>query len=244
MSQVDRAQIEALLNVQELDNTIDQLRYKNENLPERAKLEEIRSELATLDRACSATETAREDLRKQQRSLEADAGDLEAKAKSLDAKLYDGSVTSPKEATALGEEIASLRERQSSIEDSAIELLMEIEPLDEQLVQAQAARGELEAREAEQQANLDSASSALDDETAAAESQRSDVAAAVDSVTLETYRKMRITYGPDAVARFDAPNCVGCPMTMSAVELDRWKHLPAGSLEACVDCGRLVGKLD
>ncbi|MFT7476583.1 MAG: hypothetical protein ACI81L_003540, partial [Verrucomicrobiales bacterium] len=26
-------------------------------------------------------------------------------------------------------------------------------------------------------------------------------------------------------------------------ELDRWKHLPAGTLEPCVDCGRLVAKL-
>ena len=53
---------------------------------------------------------------------------------------------------------------------------------------------------------------------------------------------MRITYGPDAVIEFDPAHNGGCPVAMSAVELDRWKHLPVGTLEPCADCGRLVGK--
>ncbi len=237
------SEIEALLAVQKLDNTIDQLRFKSENLPERSTLEELAEELAKLDRACASTEAQREELRKKQRSLETDANDLETKANSLDAKLYDGSVTSPKEATALGEEITGLRQRQSEIEDSSIEILMEIEPLDELMVKAQAARGQLEATQAEQQSSLDAASADLDQQLAAAEAERAEFASAVDEAMLETYRKMRITYGPDAVIEFDPAHDGGCPVAMSAVELDRWKHLPTGTIEPCADCGRLVGKL-
>lgn len=237
------SEIESLLAVQRLDNTIDQLRFKHQNLPERQKLEEIAAELATLDKASATTEAQREDLRKRQRSLEADAADVETKANGLDAKLYDGSVTSPKEATALGEEITSLRARQSNIEDQSIELLLEIEPLDEQLVQAEAARGELEATQSQQQRSLDTNAGQLDQEIAAAESERAAAAAKVEPENLEMYRKMRITYGPDAVVEFDPDHNGGCPVAMSAVELDRWKHLPTGTLEPCVDCGRLVGKL-
>lgn len=237
------SEIESLLAVQRLDNTIDQLRYKHANLPERAKLEEVAGELATLDKATSATEAQRDELRKSQRSLETDATDLKTKAETLEAKLYDGSVTSPKEATALGEEITGLKARQSDIEDQSIEILLEIEPLDEQLVQAEAARGQLEAVQAEQQSSLDANAAQLDQEIATAESERTAAAEHVDPKNLELYGKMRITYGPDAVVEFDPSNNGGCPVAMSAVELDRWKHLPTGTLEPCVDCGRLVGKL-
>lgn len=237
------SELVALLTIQRHDNTLDQLRYKHEHLPERAAIAEIDAELETLASARAATEASRDDLRSRQRSIETDAADIEAKADSLTTKLYDGSVTSPKEATALGDEISGLKERQSNFETQAIELLLEIEPLDEQLVQAEAARGEFEAKRGEHQALLDSNASALEAEIADLVAERATAADAVDPDNLELYRKMRITYGPDAVVEFDPAHNGGCPVAMSAVELDRWKHLPPGTLEPCVDCGRLVAKL-
>ena len=233
-----------LLDVQKLDNELDQLRYRHEHLPERAALLELAEKRKVLDGAAAKTEAQRDALRTQQRQIENDAGDIEAKAASLDSRLYDGSVTSPKEATALGEEIASLKAQQSEKEDAAIELLMEIEPLDEQLVQAEAARGEMDAQQAELQGALDADAADLDEQIASRERERAEAAAKLDEATLTNYGKLRITYGPDAVIAFDAGKGGGCPVAMSAVELDRWKHLPAGTLESCVDCGRLVAKLD
>ena len=149
------SEIEALLAVQRLDNTIEQLRFKHENLPERERLASIQQEMASLDKARATTEARRDTLRTKQRNLEIDAADVETKANNLDGKLYDGSVTSPKEATALGEEITGLRARQSNFEDQSIEVLLEIEPLDDQLAKAEASRGQLEASQSEQQAALD-----------------------------------------------------------------------------------------
>ena len=243
MSDSATTEIEALLAVQRLDNTIEQQRFKHANLPEREALRKIASELATLERASAATGGQRDELRKQQRSLETEASDLETKANNLEARLYDGSVTSPKEAAALGEEITSLRARQSDFEDQSIEVLLEIEPLDEQMVNAEAARGELEGSRREQQAALDAAATTIDADIATAEAERVAAAAAVTEANLALYAKMRITYGPDAVIEFDPAHNGGCPVAMPAVELDRWKHLPAGSLEPCQDCGRMVGKL-
>lgn len=238
------ADLTALLDVQRLDNTLDQLRYKHENLPERAAIVELDAQLTKLESARSKTEEQRDELRKRQRELETEASDVEAKAASLEAKLYDGSVTSPKEATALGEEISGLKQRQSGFEDQSIELLLEIEPLDEQLVQAEAAKGEFIAKRDAEQVSLDAAAAGLDGEIATAEGERGAAAERVgDEDRLELYRKNRITYGPDAVVEFDAANNGGCPVAMSAVELDRWKHLPAGTAEPCNDCGRLVVKL-
>ncbi len=237
------SELVGLLTVQRNDNTLDQLRYKHEHLPERAIISDFDAELARLNAAAESTTSQRDELRKQQKSFEDDARDVEAKAATLEAKLYDGSVTSPKEASALGDEISGLKQRQSGLEDQSIELLLEIEPLDEQLVQAEAARGEIEAKRAEASSTLDSSAAELDAEIASTEAERATAAESVSEENLELYRKMRITYGPDAVIEFDPAHNGGCPVAMSAVELDRWKHLPAGTLEPCVDCGRLVAKL-
>lgn len=235
--------LQALLDVQRLDNELDQLRYRNENLPERSQVEGISSEEATLSAAMSRTEDGRDDLRRRQRQLEDDASDIEAKAAQLEGRLYDGSVTSPKEAAALSDEIAGMRQRQSMLEDQAIELLMEIEPLDSQLDAGMAEGRRLAAAREELETAIAASEAAIAAQMAEVESQRATAAAKVGADVLEDYRRLRITYGPDAVVQFDAGRGGGCPVAMSAVELDRWKHLPAGTLEPCADCGRLVAKL-
>lgn len=236
-------EVAGLIEVQRHDNALDQLRYRHEHLPERQQIAEIDGELKTLAAARAKTEDEREGLRKRQRSLETESSDVAAKASTLDAKLYDGSVTSPKEATALGEEIAGLKQRQSDLEDQSIELLLEIEPLDELLVSAEAAAGELEAKRQAHQDALETATGELESEIAETEQQRETAAGSVPAEHIEHYRKLRITYGPDAVIEFDPAHNGGCPVAMSAVELDRWKHLPVGTAEPCADCGRLVLKL-
>lgn len=235
--------LQALLDVQRFDNELDQLRYRNEHLPERAQLEAVTAELAALAAATATTAASRDDLRRRQRQLEDEATDIEAKAVSLEGRLYDGSVTSPKEATAINDEIAGLKERQSILEDQAIELLMEIEPFDSQLETADSESERLAAARHELETAVATTEASISAEISSVEEQRGVAAGKVATEILEDYRKLRITYGPDAVVEFDAGRGGGCPVAMSAVELDRWKHLPVGSLEHCVDCGRLVAKL-
>ncbi len=236
--------LEALLDVQNLDNEIDQLDHRNAFLEERGQIDSLTEELSALAAAVASTEAQREELQRRQRALETDAGDLEQKAAGLDAKLYDGSVTSPKEATALGEEIAGLRERQSALEEQSIELLVEIEPLDEQIAKAGEARSDLESRVATLSATLETKSDEIGVARQAAVESRGAAAGQIDAELLGRYDKLRITFGPSGVVHFDAGKGGGCPVAMSAVELDRWKHLPAGTLEPCTDCGRLVAKTD
>jgi len=237
------SELQALLDVQRLDNTLDQLRFKHDNLAERAAIVETRAQLSSLNAAASEAEGQRDVLRRKERDLEAQSNDLSEKADVFDGKLYGGAVTSPKEATAMTEEIASLRARVSDLEDQALELLVEIEPLDEALVETEAQRGVFEAKIVELEADLSSKAAQLDAEIASTTTQREEAASPVPDDLLEQYRRLRITYGPRAIVEFDPNKDGGCPVAMSAVELDRWKHLPAGTLENCVDCGRLVAKL-
>lgn len=237
------SELEALLEVQTLDNTLDQLRYKRENLPERASISDTTTALAELNASAAEAEANRDDLRRRERDLETQAADFNEKAADLDTKLYGGAVTSPKEATAMTEEIAGLKARASELDDQALELMVEIEPLDESLVEVEAKRGALEGTITALEADLAAAEAEIDSEIETVESSRAAAADPLSAELLEQYKKLRITYGPRAVVEFDPARDGGCPVAMSAVELDRWKHLPAGTLEHCSDCGRLVAKL-
>ncbi len=238
------SELQALLDVQRLDNTIDQLRFKHDNLAERASIAETKDELVSLNAGAAESEQIRDNLRRQERDLEAQASDFRERAQDFDGKLYGGAITSPKEATVMTEEIKSLRAKATDLDDQALELMVEIEPLDEALVQTEAKRGEHEAKIATLEADLANNEGELETELAKTEAERATIAEPVDDDLLEQYRKLRITYGPRAIVKFDPNKDGGCPVAMSAVELDRWKHLPAGTLEHCVDCGRLVAKFD
>lgn len=236
------SELTALIELQNLDNLLEQLRYRHEHMPERQALAAVRADLATLDAASARTHDQREQLRRDERGFEDEANDIDEKAKRLEARLYDGSVTSPKEATALGDEIAAMKARQSDLEDRSIGILVDIEPLDEELAQAEAARGPLAASEQDLMSTIAANEAEIEAEIATAEKKRAETSTLIDDARMTQYKKLRITYGPDAIVEFDAKRGGGCPVAMSAVELDRWKHLPAGSIGNCVDCGRLVVK--
>lgn len=237
------SELEALLEVQRLDNTLDQLRYKRDNLPERASISENKTALTALNASASEAEATRDDLRRRERDLETQAADLNDKAADLDGKLYGGAVTSPKEATAMTDEIKGLKSRASDLDDQALELMVEIEPLDEALVEVEAKRGAFEGTITSLESDLATAETEIDAEISTVEAERASAAEPITAERLDQYRKLRITYGPRAIVEFDPAKDGGCPVAMSAVELDRWKHLPAGTLDNCVDCGRLVAKL-
>ena len=58
------SELAGLLEVQRLDNALDQLRFRHENLPERALIADADAELEKLAGARSKTEAQREELRK------------------------------------------------------------------------------------------------------------------------------------------------------------------------------------
>src|SRR5690606_17244241 len=94
---------------------------------------------------------------------------------------------------------------------------------------AEAARAEVTAGEAEIDVELDRVTA-----------EREALAAGVDPGVLEEYERLRAQMGGIGVARLEGGRCGGCQLTLSAVERDRIKQLPADSLLHCEECGRLL----
>ena len=114
------------------------------------------------------------------------------------------------------------------------------ESLAASLEQAVANKANVAERITGLEAEIAAAESEIEAELAQTAADRAAAAALVAEADLAQYDRLRPGMGSATVVAFDGGNCVGCPSTMPAMELDRMKHSPAGSTLNCDECGRIV----
>jgi len=237
---VSADQFEALLAVQAVDTEIDQLRHRRATLPERAKLKEANDRLAALERDRVGVAEHNDALTAAGHKLEDDIAAVTGKATEVDRTLYSGTVSAPRELTALQEEIAALGRRQRALEDKLLELMEEAEPVEAELLSLDDERAELDTIAVNLTADLAEAEAEIDTALTALTSRRFDAAIPVPSDLLSDYEKLRDRLGGIGVARLVGNRCGGCHLTLSAVEVDRIKHVTPDEVVHCEECGRLL----
>jgi len=90
-----------LLDLQELDVAIDQLRHRRAALAQRAELRRLAAVSAAAAKAIEPVVGERSALAREEKRLEDDAATVNAKATSENKRLYSGTVTSPRERSSL-----------------------------------------------------------------------------------------------------------------------------------------------
>jgi uncharacterized protein len=229
-----------LLALQGLDLTIDQVRHRLAHLPERAARDEHLRSVAAFDTATAGVQARRDELAREQKRIEDEVALVEDKAKAVDAKLYSGTVTSPKELQAFQEDLDALRRRQRQLEDGVLEVMELVEPVDAELEARAAERDALDRRGAELEAALAAVEEQLSAELAATEARRAEAVADLPDEDLARYERLRRDLGGIAVARLAGSSCGGCHLQLSAVELDRIRHQAPDAWVFCEECGRLL----
>lgn len=228
-----------LLDVQRLDTEAEQLRHRRDSLEQRALREAAVAETARLEDELAILAATRVEVATRQKRLEDEAQIFSTKAGEDESRLYGGDV-GMKDLQALQEEIAGLRARQGELEDRAIEAMEEAEDLGGQVGENDAARSAAATRLTVLDAEIAEAEAEIDAALADVAAQRDAAVGELGSDDLARYERLRPGFGSAAVVRFDGSNCVGCPSTMPAMELDRMKRSEAGLLLDCSECGRIV----
>jgi predicted nucleic acid-binding Zn-ribbon protein len=232
--------LDALLELQEQDIVIEQLRHRRATLPERAALEKVAAEMAAHDATTAEVQSSRERVAREQKRIEDEVASIEAKAAEVDQKLYSGTVTSPRELQGFQDDLRSLKRRQRQLEDQVIELMEEAEPLDASLAERTGERARLEEQRSTIQAALLEGEQQVDGELTAVEARRTEMATGLPSEAVSRYERLRDDLQGIAIARLVGSSCGGCHLTLSAVELDRIRHEPPDALIQCEECGRLL----
>lgn len=231
---------EQLLQVQEHDTHLDQLRHRRETLPERTTLTERRRALAAFEAETATLQAERDSVGRDQRRIEDEVATIEGKAAEVEAKLYSGTVTSPRELQGFQDDLEALRRRQRQLEDEVLGFMEQLEPLDATLGDRADTRAELDSGVTQAADALTEAEADVVGELEVAEKERAEAAEPIPAELLDRYARLRQQFDGVAIARLVGTNCGGCHLSLSAVEVDRIRHEPPDAVIHCEECGRLL----
>jgi hypothetical protein len=188
-----------------------------------------------------ALATAKENLaarRKTQRKLEADIQDLNARIAKEEARLYDGSIKSPKELTNLQREVDGFKATRSGLEDQLLEVLSQVEVCQAQHQELAKSARQLEARWLAHSAALREEAARLQSAITGLEARRDGQAAQLTPVNLRLYESLRQRKGGTAVVRLTGALCGGCRVAIP--DGLRRGVAAAPNLVQCPNCERIL----
>ena len=229
-----------LLKVQEHDTAADRLRHRRQTLPELAELVATEDELARLESGLAEEGAKAAEAARCQRHLEGELALLESKVSELDAKLYSGMVTVPRELQAMQTEGAAMRERRGSLEDEVLEAMDAREAVDGQVADLERRRTELDDRGVRLRAAVAEGQAGVDRELAEELAAREVAAEGIPTDMTALYEQLRARLGGIAAAPLVNGRCGGCHLALPATEVARLRKEPTDSLVRCEQCERIL----
>jgi len=236
---VDHFEQQRLLDLAAEDVALTQLTHRGRSLPEVAAVEAAEEAERNFAGDVVRAETEVRDLGREVKRMESDVETVRAREEK-DQKLLDSGSVSPKEMTNLQHELASLKRRQSDLEDQELELMERLEVAEKALAVAQSgldqARADLErARQLRDDALADIA-----DSTKRHEAARAEVAGVISAPLLSLYDRIRTQIGSTGAAMLKARQCQGCRIELYGNELSAVRNADPHEVVRCENCGRIL----
>jgi hypothetical protein len=229
-----------LLDVQDHDTVVDQVRHRRATLPERTELANVERQLGALDARTKELRITRDELGDRQAALEQQIEASRTRREVLEKRMYAGQVVAARELQAMNEEVKHLTRHISELEDREIEVMEGLEPLDVELSAGDVMRDTLEADADRLRVDIGATELALDAELAAQTRARDAAASGVRDDLLARYEQLRAKLGGTGAARLVGGSCSGCHLALSAMELDRIRKAQPDAVITCEQCGRIL----
>ena len=224
-----------LLDLQEVDTRLAQLRHRIAHLPEMVEVERLKAEIARVDagiRELAAENTA---LSQVLAAAESRTNDIRAKTARLNAQLK--TVIAPREAEALQHEISVLATESSELDDSALTALDRSETLDAETQERQRERAIYVNDLAAAESVAREAAESVEAEIHRVDAQRTELSGDIDAALLSAYESRRSMHSGIAVARLSRSTCGGCHIDLSTTEIESLRRSDETERE-CPNCAR------
>lgn len=231
-------ELEALLALQETDSRLRRVEHQLDELPEQAQLEQAEAHLAELGRQEDDLRIEAERVGAEQRQYEREVDVLRERLEHEQARMYDGSVTNPRELQSLRAEIDSTQRRIAEHEDELLTVLERAEELEARRRALQEGQETTRSRVAELTVARDTAAKELLAERGELQAQRVRQAAEVPEELRQRYEAMADKLGGTAVGRLDGNSCTACRIEMSMADVGELMDGPP--LTTCPQCRRLL----
>ncbi|MDO5722198.1 MAG: hypothetical protein Q4P06_06635 [Actinomycetaceae bacterium] len=217
MVEASREQQVRLLELQQVDTRIAQLRAAQRKHPALATLEELQGRHADLERAQAGARSHVGDCKREASGVEADLERLVARQDKMSARLAAGE-GSPKDLQAIQYELDQMAQRREVLETEVLTLMDALESAESKVAAIGEQLEALAASKDEAQAELDAALGEVGAELAEQVSKRESLAAQLDGALLDEYEHCRSRTGGLGVLEARGRQIVGMMTDLSEEE--------------------------
>ncbi len=233
-------QFTSLLDLQDHDTAVDQVRHRLASLPERVALTANRAAVSGLSSRMATVQKERDELGARQEALEHQIGTARSRKAEIEKRMFGGQVTAARELQAMDEEVRHLGQHVRELEDRELEIMEELEPLDDRLTVAAAETATLEEEAGTLRAAITVAEGDLQGDLDRLLGERAALAGSVPAELLARYETLRTRLGGTGAARLVGGSCGGCHLVLPAMEVDRIRKAPPDAVMTCDQCGRIL----
>ena len=224
-----------LFQLQQLDLELDRLVQEQQavatSLQGNTRLRRIRRELEYLQQQLQAAQQAQEET-------EWTLDDLAHRLQQKEERLYNGTVTNPKELQSLQSEVQQLRAQYNRHEERVLEALDTTEALKEALQHKQNDLKKAEDHWRSEHDSLIARQSQLDARKQEFAQKRLKFVACLTEEQLTRYNTMRRSKQGRAVSKVEQNSCQWCRVILTPSELQRVRI--SSELQTCTNCGRIL----
>jgi len=224
-----------LYSLQELDLALARVESQKAEAEQEM---DMRMSWDVVEAALQAERDQLQELQKAYRLDQLEADSPRQRSVELEAKLYSGAITNPRELESLQQEASNVRAQVERMDAALLELTLKTEEsqrkcaaLEKQLSDARAA---WESRQVELREQL----KRLTAEQEKIAAQRAQLAASVEPAELSRYERLRKAKGGQAVAKVERGLCQACRMSLPTQQLQRVRT--GRQTVLCSSCGRML----
>ena len=209
------------------------------------ELTDIRAKLAddsrrvTAKRQLDALENKMAELASPRRQTENAIEDIERRIAEIEVRLYDGSVTNPRELEAYQEERTNLSANRGEAEDRLLELMIESDDTQDLLDKARELFERIDGERSRELASLRSRHAEVSSELPDFIERRGELGSEQAPMTLAIYEQVRQLRGGQGAALVDRRGlCQGCRLVIPTTELQRVRA--GDQIVQCGSCSRIL----
>jgi predicted nucleic acid-binding Zn-ribbon protein len=235
---VEVAQQVSLIELTEIDAEIGRLEHRAKNLAEQQSLDAVESEHRTANDGLAVVNLALEDLEAEVSKFEGEIDGVRQR-EDRDRSMLDSGSVNPKQLAELQHELETLERRQSSLEDSLLEIMERREELQNDQAERLGKIDELADQLSTARAARDEALVAIDGSRHQLASRRSGVTGRLDADLVSLYERQRGHGGPGA-GQLQGRRCGACRIEIDRGEMQRIAAAPAEEVLRCPECGAIL----
>jgi predicted nucleic acid-binding Zn-ribbon protein len=228
--------LQSLYEVQQLDTQIARLGRAHAHLDTGAEAAQL---AAAARDAANSQLTALHHVQAELKDSELKLKSVEDKRKTYNDRLYQGSITNPKELGNIEKEIAALGRQRGDLDERILDLMDKTETAQTASASAEATAQEAERRHKDIVASYQAKNQEIKLEVDQISRHRGELAALVEDKTLlQRYEAIRMKCSGLGIAKITEGSCGACHTTLPSTLIADVKDY--ASLQRCENCGRLL----